>query len=638
VNARIASLSAFLMATILTGCVAETRPIGPDDGQTAPAAVVRVDQVGYGIGENKRAFVMGDHNALDDARFRVVGENGAVVESGQLGADSGPWNARYDAVRTIDFTPVDAAGRYSIEVTAPGVSAESPPFTIAPAGELLRPLAQLNVLFFQVQRDGADVIPTVLDRKASHLLDETATVYVTPNYEDDGATLADDTLTPAQRGPVDVSGGWFDAGDFLKFTGTTAYATAQLLLALRHQDAPNPVLETEAGFGLAWLDKMWDRQTRTLFLQVGIGTGNDDVRTDHDVWRLPESDDLSQAEPGHPDYTIAHRPVFAANEPGGSLPPSVASRVAAAFALDSQRAAAVGDVDRARDRLNTSAEIYAQIDTAPTSDSALATAIPAQFYPEGSWQDDLEFAAAELATAAVALGDPRAQSWQSEAAIWAQRYIDSDATGTLGVADVSALAHADLAALHDPSTPALLADLRRQLDGGVQHAASDPFGAGASTLDFDSVPFTFGLVATAALYESASGDSSYRAFAAQQRAWALGANAWGSSFMVGAGTTYPRCPEHQVANLTPSGAEILGAVVNGPNEARKLDELNRFETMRPCAADGADGASYSVFDGRGSRYLDDVGAWQTVEPSLDFTSTALLAFSLTAAFAAEKHG
>lgn len=33
------------------------------------------------------------------------------------------------------------------------------------------------------------------------------------------------------------------------------------------------------------------------------------------------------------------------------------------------------------------------------------------------------------------------------------------------------------------------------------------------------------------------------------------------------------------------------------------------------------------FDGRGSRY---VGAWQTVEPSLDFTTTALLAFALTA--------
>ena len=30
------------------------------------------------------------------------------------------------------------------------------------------------------------------------------------------------------------------------------------------------------------------------------------------------------------------------------------------------------------------------------------------------------------------------------------------------------------------------------------------------------------------------------------------------------------------------------------------------------------------------RYIDDVGAWQTVEPSLDFTSTALLAFALTA--------
>jgi hypothetical protein len=28
--------------------------------------------------------------------------------------------------------------------------------------------------------------------------------------------------------------------------------------------------------------------------------------------------------------------------------------------------------------------------------------------------------------------------------------------------------------------------------------------------------------------------------------------------------------------------------------------------------------------------VDDVGAWQTVEPSLDFTTTALLAFALTA--------
>ena len=47
-------------------------------------------------------------------------------------------------------------------------------------------------------------------------------------------------------------------------------------------------------------------------------------------------------------------------------------------------------------------------------------------------------------------------------------------------------------------------------------------------------------------------------------------------------------------------------------------------------ADGADGVPFRIFDGQGSRYVDDVGAWQTVEPSLDFPSTALLALTLSA--------
>ena len=30
-------------------------------------------------------------------------------------------------------------------------------------------------------------------------------------------------------GPVDVSGGWFDAGDYLKFVETASYVTAMML-------------------------------------------------------------------------------------------------------------------------------------------------------------------------------------------------------------------------------------------------------------------------------------------------------------------------------------------------------------------------------------------------------------------------
>jgi hypothetical protein len=70
-------------------------------------------------------------------------------------------------------------------------------------------------------------------------------------------------------------------------------------------------------------------------------------------------------------------------------------------------------------------------------------------------------------------------------------------------------------------------------------------------------------------------------------------------------------------------------VVNGPNAADKLAELNGFPTMKKCTAAPPSGA-WTDFDGKGSQYVDDVGARQTVEPSLDFTTTALLAFALTA--------
>src|SRR5439155_9327830 len=87
----------------------------------------------------------------------------------------------------------------------------------------------------------------------------------------------------------------------------------------------------EARFGIDWLLKMWDDPTRTLYYQVGIGTGNAHTRGDHDIWRLPQ-DDATYGGTDPLYRYIRHRPVFRAGPPGSPVSPNLAGRDAAAFA------------------------------------------------------------------------------------------------------------------------------------------------------------------------------------------------------------------------------------------------------------------------------------------------------------------
>jgi endoglucanase len=630
-----------MTAAVATAALAAALSIGTQGAaHAASASLIRVDQVGYLPGDAKVGYLM-TGAAVSGAKYTVVDSAGMTVLSGAVGATSrGKWNSAYPDVYPITFTALTKPGKYHLTVNG-GTTATSPTFTVAAsASALYARLVTDGVSFYQVQRDGPNVITGALNRKPSHLNDAKASVYKWPDFASGGSdTITDSDLT--KTGAIrDVSGGWFDAGDFLKFTHTAAYGDALLLASQRALGSSAPAsLAAEAHYGESWLDKMWDQPTKTLYLQVGIGSGNDagTFTGDHDLWRLPQADDSDTSAADR--YSAAHRPVFAAAAAGAKISPNLVGRVAAAFALAAQVDAAANPT-RAVGEYQAATSLYAQANTS-NPPNPLVTALPNAYYPESTWHDDMEFGAAELALASQALHHS-ATPYLTDAAKWAKDYIASDTGDTFNLYDTSALAHADLIkAMANAGNPsgsglavgktALVADLKRQLQSAASKASSDVFRAGAVYTDFDADSHTFGFLTTEALYQRASGDTSFAAFATEQRDWLFGANAWGTGFMVGEGSTFPHCTQHQVANLSGSTAGkspiAVGAVVNGPNSTDQFSGgLGGLQDgMKACPSSGD---AFNTFTGHGSRYVDDVRSWQSSEPALDMTGSAIIAAAL----------
>ncbi len=605
------------------------------------ASFVRVDQAGYPTAATKRAYLM-SHRDESGAPFTVRdAASDTTVYSGVVGNSTGSWSKRFGQVYALDFDSLHTPGTYTIAVGGRAPSS-SPTFAIgSPSALYERPLA--NALsFYENERDGADYIASALRTAPGHLNDAHASVYETPSVNRDGAFKGDLTSTGET---IDASGGWWDAGDYLKFVQTTSYTVALQLLGVRDfpaqmgSSAGASDFTAEARFGVEWLLRMWNDSTRTLYYQVGIGEGNAKTLGDHDLWRLPQADDTWGGSDPRARY-IRHRPVFRAGPPGSPVSPNLAGRDAASFALCFQVFKASEPTLAAR-CLNAAEHIYDLADTDPHGN--LLTAIPFDFYPESEWRDDLELGASELAIALstgqgqLPAGLPHTQAsfYLERAASWASAYIAHAGDGDpLNLYDVSGLAHFELVrALRLAGQPAglaiseaqLIANLARQLSAAVTQSQSDPFGFGFPWDEADTASHGDGLAVMAAEYEALTGTSTYRAYGVRWLGNVLGANAWGASLIVGDGSTFPDCPSHQVANLVGSldgSAPVLaGAVVEGPsNEASK----GKVAGMRKCPASG--GNSFARFNGQ-AVFKDEVQSYTTVEPAIDLTASSPLAFA-----------
>jgi hypothetical protein len=198
-------------------------------------------------------------------------------------------------------------------------------------------------------------------------------------------------------------------------------------------------------------------------------------------------------------------------------------------------------------------------DLADTNPGPLLTVIPFSFYPEDEWQSDLELGATELAIAVASGGAPSGlphtdpHFYLVKAAHWASAYMSSpfDASDTLNLYDVSGLAHYELAgAIDQAGAPsdlettraALVADLRKAVDGALAQGATDPFGFGFPWDTWDTTSHGAGLSVMASEVNELTGTQTYPTQSGRWLANILGANAWGVSLIVGDGTTFPPLP------------------------------------------------------------------------------------------------
>ena len=335
--------------------VAERRILKPPAAKPVEAHV-RVNQVGFLPNEPKRAVIAAS-GPIPGNKFYVVDDD-VVPEvrfTGELTEYEGTGKyGHYKHYYFADFNSLTRPGRYCVRLPDGRLS---PPFSIGK--NVYTQLVPLMMKYFDTQTCGPS---NDKSHPACHV--------------DDGVIVGG----PRDGQTIDASGGWHDAGDFLKFVETTSYVAAALLgcydgftvaFPPSKSGAGMPHVLRQAKVGVDWLLKMHP-SPEEFYYQVGD-------ESDHDFWRLPEEDDLAHRKDWKP------RPVFY------GVGANLAGRTTAAFAAAS-KVMKPYDAAYAARCLKAALSVY----QLGLKNRVIVTTKPDDYYPEKTWADDMEWAAVWL--------------------------------------------------------------------------------------------------------------------------------------------------------------------------------------------------------------------------------------------------
>ncbi len=253
---------------------------------------IRYNHVGYAPEGPKRIIVMSNENCAGLA-WNITDQNKTVVLSGKIGNSIATKGIHTSQAfnHEILFSELKTPGEYQLSVhqnETVNIHIKHNPYAFI-TSDILR--------YLRVQRSGSQ---DGLDHKPGHFGDSSCAVMTKETESNESWKLN------THAGKVNMLGGWYDAGDYLKFTLTIAYTTHQLL----HAYTINPTLFQqkkysksefndlldEAKWGLDYLCRTMPNDN-TFIIEVG---GAEDHKQGH---RLPDQDVLNGQRNAYADFS-----------------------------------------------------------------------------------------------------------------------------------------------------------------------------------------------------------------------------------------------------------------------------------------------------------------------------------------------
>jgi peptidoglycan/xylan/chitin deacetylase (PgdA/CDA1 family) len=569
----------------------------------AQSTFIRVNQAGYLATDTKIAIAF-SHESLTGDFVLLNAETREVAYQAALKPVTLPnWGSAFPYHYELNFSALKTTGRYLLQLPQNGATSAAFPIGSYPA-------FQEDLLFFmRQQRCGYNPYLDMVCHKR------------------DGRTF----YAPFPDGTfIDVSGGWHDAGDQLKYLITASNATARMLLAYelakgKFQDRVNAsgqqqangikdILD-EAKWGLDWLHKLHPAPGQ-LFHQVA-----DD--RDHRGFKLPDQDLV--------DYgwgANSYRPVyFADGKPQGlnkwkskaTGVANLAGRSAAAMAMAYRIwKNDLKDSLFANRCLQAALELYEMGRRQEGYQQGNSYGAPYR-YNEDTWADDMEWAAAELFKAtgkSLYLADARRYAQIIGATSWMQH----DTTEHYQFYPFTNAGHFALYPLVDAKTRAQLAAYYREgIEKIIARSQGNAYRVGVPFI-WCSNNLVVAFITQVLLYEKMTGDMHYHAAMLAHRDWLFGCNPWGTSMFTGIpeGAEFPEdvhLPTVQILKKP-----VRGGLIDGPIYAKTYNSLLGLQLNQED--------EFAAVQPREILYHDDVGDYSINEPTMDGTADAILMMAL----------